>query len=212
MFDKKFLKKCMIAEGPVLSDELLEELISMAEHLEFKNKKNIIAPGEIEDSIWIIASGFVKTFYFDGKKEFVNAFSGTGTIFLSALGYMMGKPSFYGWQAISDCDLLRINKKDFDNLRQKSIEFANWIFQVAILTFGVYEFKLETFNEKDSLSLYKKLLRNKMTFEPSDIKDFTRHELIKIVSSKDLASYLGITPSYLSNIRKLMIEEEKKTR
>lgn len=210
MFDKEFLKKCMMSEVPVLSDSLFERLIEKCEHLEYKTKKMIISPGEVSDSIWIIASGFVKTFYFDGKKEFVSAFSGTGTIFLSALGYMLGKPSFYGWQTITNCDLLRIDKKDFDTLRKESIEFANWIFEISMLTFGVYENKLENFSESDSLTLYKKLLKNKMSFEPKELKDYTRHELMKVVSSKDLASYLGITPSYLSNIRKLMIEEDKK--
>lgn len=210
MFDIEFLKKCMISEGTVLSDKLFERLIELGEHLEYKTKKMIIYPGEISDSIWIVASGFVKTFYFDGKKEYVSAFSGTGTIFLSALGYMLGKPSFYGWQTITNCDLLRINKKDFDSLRHESIEFANWIFEISLMTFGVYENKLETFSESDSLSLYKKLLKNKMSFEPKEIKDYTRQELMKVVSSKDLASYLGITPSYLSNIRKLLIEEDKR--
>ena len=86
--DNEFLKKCLTAGGQIVSDKLLDELISLGEIKIYSPKDQIIEPGEINKSVFIISSGFTKTYYFDGKKEYVTAFSGVGTIFLSALIFL----------------------------------------------------------------------------------------------------------------------------
>ena len=208
MYNKELLKESLLSEGGFLSDPLLDRFLEIGEIVVKKPKEYIIMPGITDKSIWVIATGFIKAFYFDGKKEIVLGFGGMGTIFLSPKSFSYGKPAFCGYRTITESELLRINRKDFDLLMEESHEFAKWIFGVATNQLGVLEVKTQLKSEKDIVASYKSLIKRQMQLGIGGM-DMERKALLNIVSSKDIASYLGITQSYLSNIRKAIIEEER---
>lgn len=209
MSDISALKTAIRSEGGFpLSDEVLDKFIASGMELRVPPLFHIIEPGRIDKSIWITASGVTKAYCFDGKKDYVLGFSGPGTITMSPISFIIGKPAFCGFQTISDCTLIKVEKKDFDALMEESHEFARWMFGIAVSQLCALELKSQMLSESDIQSNYKMLMKRQMKLD-EDGFDPNRPNLLNMVSSKDIASYLGITQSYLSNIRKAILEEER---
>lgn len=209
MIDIPFLKESLRSEaGFPLSEQVIDKFISLGQYVRLEAQNYIIAPDSIDKSVWITGKGVTKALYFDGKKEFVLGFSGPGTITISPISFALGKPSFCAFQTITDCEMLKIKKEDFDSLITESHEFARWMFGIMMGQFCALELKAQMLSEADIHSNYKQLVRRQMKLD-KDGFDPNRPSLLSIISSKDLASYLGITQSYLSNIRKAILEEER---
>ena len=168
-------------------------------------KNYLIEPGKVDKSIWITASGVTKALYFDGNKEYVLGFSGPGTITMSPISTIIGKPAFCGFQTITDCDMIRVGKSEFDALMEESHEFSRWMFGMSVSQLCALELKAQMLSEGDVMSNYKAIMNRKMQLD--NVFDPNRPNLLAIVSSKDLASYLGITHSYLSIIVKAMLRK-----
>ena len=209
MDDLTFLKQSIRSEGSFpLSDSVLDKFLSLGPIEEIPPKTYIVEPGVVETSVWVTVSGVTKAVYFDGKKEFVIGFSGIGTITISPLSFAIGKPAFCGFQTITECKMIRIAKKDFDLLLKESHEFARWMVGITISQFCALELRAQMLSEADAFSNYKNLVKRQMKLD-KDGFDPNRPNLLSMVSSKDLASYLGITQSYLSNIRKAILDSMK---
>lgn len=211
MFDLSFLKSCIRSEGGFdLSDNVLDAFLSRGELLQLPAKTYIIEPGKIDKTVWITATGVTKAIYFDGKKECVLGFSGPGTITMSPMSYIIGKPSFCGFQTITECNMVRVSKNAFDDLMLESHEFARWMFGIAVSQLCALELKAQMLSESDVKSNYRNMLKRQMKLDKNGF-DPNRPNLLSIVSSKDIASYLGITQSYLSNLRKIINDEERQS-
>lgn len=209
MYNLDYLKEALRSEGGFpLSNAILDRFISLGNAVRLPAKSYIIEPGKVDKSIWITCSGVTKAMYFDGRKEYVLGFSGSGTITASPVCSIIGKPAFCGFQTITDCDMLRIEKSDFDALMEESHEFARWMFGISLSQMCALELKAQMLSESDVISNYRNMVKRQMKLDESGF-DPNRPNLMTVVSSKDLASYLGITQSYLSNLRKALIEKER---
>ena len=102
--------------------------------------------------------------------------------------------------------MVRIDKKDFDSLMEESHEFARWMFGMSVGQLCALELKAQMLSEGDVASNYEAMMKRQMKLDKNGF-DPNRPNLPSIVSSKDLASYLGITQSYLSNLRKALLEK-----
>lgn len=210
MFDMDYLKNALRSEGGFpLSDSMLEKFLSSGRVIQLPPKSYLIEPGKVNRSIYVTASGVTKAVYFNGRKEYVLGFSGPGTITMSPISTIIGKPAFCGFQAISDCDVIKINLEDFNKLMSESHEFSRWMFGISVSQLCALELKAQMLSNSDVTSNYKNLLKRQMRLD-NDGFDPNRPDLLGIVSSKDLASYLGITQSYLSNLRKMLIDKERR--
>ncbi len=206
MFDLSFLKNAIRSEGGFpLSEVILDKFLQSGTHMLVAAKNYLIEPGKVDKSIWITASGVTKALYFDGNKEYVLGFSGPGTITMSPISTIIGKPAFCGFQTITDCDMIRVGKSEFDALMEESHEFSRWMFGMSVSQLCALELKAQMLSEGDVMSNYKAIMNRKMQLD--NVFDPNRPNLLAIVSSKDLASYLGITQSYLSNIKKAMLRK-----
>ena len=210
MFNIEEIKQNFTLDGCPISNTLLEKVISIGNYVKLKPKEYIITPGTVDKSVWIVLSGVIKLSYFDCKKENVIGFGGSATIILSPISHFLGSPSFYGFTTITECEMLKISKFEFDNLLAESHEFTSWINRVMLLQFCALELKAQTLNEGDTNSNYKKIVKRQISPDKKYNLNYNRSNILKVISSKDLASYLGITQSYLSHLRKDIIEEERR--
>ena len=212
MFDLNFLKNAIRSEGGFeLSENVLDSFLSKGTLQQIPAKGYIIEPGTIDKSIWITATGVTKAIYFDGKKECVLGFSGPGTITMSPISFVIGKPAFCGFQAITNCNMVKVSKSDFETLMSESHEFARWMFGIAVGQLCALELKAQMLSESDVISNYNNMLKRQMKLDENGF-DPNRPNLLSIVSSKDIASYLGITQSYLSNLRKMLHEQQRQSK
>lgn len=194
--------------GFPLSDNIVNQLISGGQFLTLSKSEYIIRSGSVDTSMWITAQGVTKAEYFDGKMQRVLGFSGKGTITMSPISFVLGYPAFCGFQTITECEMIKVPKEHVDKLLIESHEFSRWMVGVLMGQFCALELKARMLSEGNATTKFKAIVKRQMKLD-KDGFDPDRPDLLTMISSKDLASYLGITQSYLSNIRKAIIEEER---
>ena len=117
------------------------------------------------------------------------------------IGYGMTDPSLYMHQPsllqIEACkistSLLKVREEKLNLLLEKSHDFAQWMFNIALGQFYYSELKMTSISGHTE-EKYKNLLK-------------IRPDIINAVSANRLASYLGVTPSWLCKLRKKMLYE-----
>lgn len=111
-----------------------------------------------------------------------------GTMISSAHSYYFDEPSFFQIEACCDTVMLRLRRHLFNDLMAESHEFALWVAGHAHCTLCYYEHKNAIING-DAKERLEALQRH-------------RPEIVKNVSNKLVASYLGVTQQYLSSLKR----------
>lgn len=142
----------------------------------------------MDTNIYLIRSGIVRLTWFDGLKEKTFAFGRPGSLLTQMHCYYMRLPSFFQCDACTACTVLKIPKEQFDSLIDQSPEFSKWFLDRALDQLCGLEMRLDRING---------LSGNRFT-EMMKIMP----EVVEKVSSRIIASYLGITPAYLSQLKK----------
>ena len=144
--------------------------------------------GQMDSRIYIIKSGIVRLVYFEGLNEKTLAFGTPGSLFTSMHCYYLRQPSFFQCVACTDAVVMYTSKEKFDTLVKQSLEFSNWVLDRAMDQLCGLEVRLERLNGQ-AYERYEAMVRNC----PSVVNN---------VSDRLIASYLGITPAWLSVIKK----------
>lgn len=150
----------------------------------------LVTTGAKSQNLYFIVSGYVRIFYLDEMgNEITTELYTSNDLVTSFESFLHNDYSKISIQCISDCALLSISKKEYDDLYNK---VAEW----PVFCQGVYERQIlkmtERVNALQNLSAsarYEDLLKK----QPG---------IALHASVKHLASYLGIKPQSLSRIRK----------
>lgn len=171
-----------------MDSPVMEKFLSSLTEVHLKSGGVLIYYGQLDSNLYIIRSGILKLSYLDGDKEVIFAFGMNGSLLTQMHGYYLRKPSFFQCEACTDTVVMKISKQQFDAFVEESHEFARWALDRAVDQLCGLEMRLDRINgsAKDRyLSL--------MQIMP---------EVAANVRSKDIASYLGITPIYFSKLKK----------
>lgn len=183
------LKELLRAESNFCpSEKLIDSLLSRTREVHVRAKEVLFRSGTINTYIYIVKDGLLRMYYYDCDKEVTFGFVPPGTIILSPNSYYCHRASFIQTDACTDSVLLGIPKERFDMLIRESHEFNQWMFNVSMGQMCALEMKLSLISGS-AKERYEALVKN-------------RPEILRVVSMKVLASYLGVTPQYLCNIRK----------
>ncbi|KQT16779.1 hypothetical protein ASG31_10390 [Chryseobacterium sp. Leaf404] len=171
-----------------ISDDELKLLLSKFEVVHFKKNQHFTKIDEIENYLYFLNSGIVKSYNIHKGKNVCTHFFFEGGFFCSFQSYVKHQPSRLGYQAITDTESLRIHKKDLNDLfdQYQSIErLGRLVVQEIFMTY---------------LNQYTDLLC--MTAEERYINMFKAYShLILQIPVKYLASFLGVHQNSLSRIR-----------
>lgn len=159
------------------------------QEIKIRKGKHLLAPGKNCDYLAFIQHGCFRVYYFDTRgREIITWFSFNGMVITDLLGlYTSGKAEFYV-EALEDSLLYKIKKDDLENLYRKYPgyqEFGRKFAEEALTMLMQRTLSLHTKSAEDR---YKELLQ---------IPEF-----MEKIPLKYLASYLGITDTSLSRIRK----------
>lgn len=192
--DETFIKALKEEGNFSPSDELIEKVMSVAQEITLKPGGVLIGYGKTDTNIYILKEGIIELLYFDGDKEVTFGFAFPGTFMCSPQSVYMNKPAVL---QIESCKIkstvLKISLEDFRLMMQESNEFARWMFDIAMGQFYTSELKMTLINGSAE-ERYRNLLR----FRP---------DIASVISSRKMASYLRVTPSWLCKIRKKLIYE-----
>lgn len=148
----------------------------------------LTSPGITDRHVYFIESGCTRTYFIAKEKEVTNWFSSEGDLTFSSTSFYHKLPAYEFVEVLEDTLIYKISIRNIEQLFSADIHLANWsrvLHQEALL-------KMQTLR-LDRLSLsanerYEKFCRE----NPA---------LLNRVNLGYIASYLGITQQYLSNLR-----------
>ncbi len=183
------LKKLLYEEYRYkISDSLLDEFIGAMTEVRLKNKEALIPYGKFDDSVYVLKSGIVRWCYFDGETERTYGFSNPGTMIISYHPHYMRRSSFFQIESCGESVVMKISKRKLDSLVEGSHEFALWMLSIQSRKLYFNEFKLAVISGT-AKERYLSLIGD-------------RPDMMARVPLNIIASYLGVTPTYLCRLKK----------
>jgi CRP-like cAMP-binding protein len=172
-----------------LPNENVEPFLQCFSEMKVKKGRHLLKPGKDCTYLAFIQSGCFRVYYFDTKgKEVITWFSFDEMVIGDLLGlYTTGRAQFYV-EALEDSLLFKITKDDLEKLYTKYPiyrEFGRKFAEEALTMLMQRTLSLHTKSAEDR---YKELLQIPQFMEK--------------IPLKYMASYLGITDTSLSRIRK----------
>lgn len=168
---------------------LIDLLLKFAFTKKLKKGDYLFEIGKVEEELAYVEKGLLRKFTKEGEKEYVNWFSMEGDFILIPKSFLKGEVNTEAVQAIEDCTLYTMKKSTL----LKLMEINNTIGQIVVKEIMAYLCVLQnicTFlRTKDALDRYRYLEE----FNPI---------LLRRLSQKQLATFLGIDTTYLSKIKK----------
>ncbi len=184
----------------LLKDELgylpragLDELFSRGEVNRLSRGDVVIAEGVKCPDVYIIQDGIVRFVDMNGDKERTFGFGLPGTIFSSKHSFAMDLPSYYRAEACCDTVLMHIKKEDFWEVVPKYHELTIWMLRYAYGELFYHEYRNAVVHKGSAVERYRSMACD-------------RPEIIRKVTQKIIASYLGVTPEYLSKLKNIYLK------
>ena len=149
--------------------------------------------GKIPRYLYFVVAGFVRLFHYNENGDEITTHINCPPGFITSYSsFVQQTKSAENVECITECELLRITKKDLDILTQKSAalkDFSIGVFQQSIAYNENRSKELATLTAEQR---YKKLIEN-------------YPEILHNVPVQYIASFLGMKPESLSRIRRQMI-------
>lgn len=194
--DRERLYKLLPQESTYpISRELIDEIIDKSSVIEIEKEKSLIPEGTCDKDIYILIDGILRKWHWDGDCEKTDYFATAGTICISYHCYLLNRTSPNTIEACCQSRLLRINQSVFNELLRRNYEFALYVIGNLQMQSFFFEKMYNTINGT--------------AFERYTSMCNHRPEIIRQVPLKTIASYLGITPTYLSRLRKKIAYDAK---
>src|SRR3954453_10778961 len=179
-----------IAKHISLNDWETEYFISLLKTNEVQKKHLLLREGQLCRTINFVQSGALRAFYHDkDMKESTIMFAIKDWWITDMYSFITGQPAMQNIIAIEDSCILQLKKTDLDKLYIEIPKFEKF-FRILMQN----SYIREQVRVLQNLSLSAE--------ERYDIFIAKYPLLMQHVSQKQIASYLGITPEFLSALRK----------
>jgi len=173
-----------------MSDNIAREIADNFETISICKNDFLLKQRKICNEYFFLEKGVMRAYTFDTKgNEVTTNFYGRNSIVFEVASYIKRTPSQENIQALTDCSGWKGNYTNLQDLFHTIPEFRGFVREVLVNNFiGLKERTLSMINLTAD-KRYEILLKS-------------RKEIIQNVSIKHIASYLGITDTSLSRIRK----------
>jgi len=178
-----------------LADNIAHSIAENFEEKSFSKSDLILKQGRISDDYIFLETGIVRAFTYDteGNEVTTNIYSNNSILFEPA-SFIKRLATKENMQALTDCNCWIIKHDEFQTLFHSMQPFREFAREVLVNGFiGLKERTLAMIN-LTAEQRYENLLQ-------------TRPEIFQSVPLKYLASYLGITDTSLSRIRKEIMQK-----
>ncbi len=178
-----------------MSKEEMEITISKFKQVTFEKNSFLLEEGKTANNYWFIQSGFIRSYVMDTEgNDITTNFFSVGNIVIDWPSFFLRNPTRENIQALSDCVCWQL---DFDTFQELFHSIRNFREQGRTTLVGSY-FALKSHSismiADQAKDRYLKLLKEKP-------------HIVQNVSLKHIATYLGITDTSLSRIRKEISNE-----
>lgn len=174
----------------LVSLKTAEEIANTFKAKEIMRNEFLLKEGRVADEYFFLESGFIRSFAFDteGNEVTTNFYSGSQVVFevSSFFNRTIAKENF---QAIEDCSGWYITYAELNNLFHSMHEFRDFGRSILVKGFSALKIRMLSMITETAEQRYNTLLK-------------TNPEIFQHAALKHIASYLGITDTSLSRIRK----------
>lgn len=189
--DRLMLHKLMDGESTYsLPATLMDRFIDMGYMRELSAGDILMAEGSVNPDMHILVEGILRNWHWDGPNEKTDYFGLPGTVSMSMHSYMYSQPMECNIESCCKSRIFTVTRARVHMLLKDSHDFAMWCLGNAQYQLYFMEMKQKVINGT-AIERYESLVT-------------TRPEILQRVPLKIIASYLGITPQYLSRIRNRM--------
>ena len=179
-----------------MDTEIMNRFLNALTEVNLRRGEVLTGYGKLDSNLYIVRAGIVRLIYFDGLTEKTFAFGTPGTLYTQMHSYSMHLPSVFQVEACINSVVMKISKQKFDAFLAESDEFARWMLDKALDQLCALEMRMNRINGS-ARERYESLVK-------------TIPEVAGNVSSRIIASYLGITPVYLSRLKKMYSVKHEK--
>jgi CRP-like cAMP-binding protein len=173
----------------------LDTILPCFKEVEFSKNSFLLSQGKTANYYWFIESGFARSFVIDTEGNDISTnFYTVGDIVIDWTSFFLRQPTREHIQALSDCVCWQLDFETFQQLFH-SIEAFREAGRTRLVQ-SYFELKNHSISmiADHAKDRYKRLMKEKP-------------QLLQNVSLKQLATYLGITDTSLSRIRKEIANE-----
>ncbi|HRB42551.1 MAG TPA: Crp/Fnr family transcriptional regulator [Niabella sp.] len=179
-----------VYQHPSFSQEALDKIAQVHEKMEVQKGEVLLKKGQISPAYYLLESGLVRAYVLDIEgNEIVTEFFSEGDIVIAPASFFQRNPSQETLQAITDAVLWRISFESFQEIFHGIPGFTEWgrlWFTHQLLAMKQRSLDMIT---QTATNRYLKLME-------------TKPQIIKHAPLKQIATYLGVTDTSLSRIRK----------
>lgn len=173
-----------------LNQQQIELIKSKAVEKELKKDEYYLEAGKIQKEVIFLTEGIMRVIYFDNKgNEITKYFFDENRFVADINSFYQGIPTTEYLQTITDCKYIAISKTVFEELSMTIIEWDNIIAKITAKAMADKVNKISPMMAEDATERYLSFLEK-----------FPK--VAHRIPLSYLASYLGITQSSLSRIRK----------
>ncbi|MDX2302996.1 MAG: Crp/Fnr family transcriptional regulator [Microscillaceae bacterium] len=174
----------------LLPNDILEEVISYLQHIEYPKNYFLLKQGRPCKYVWFLVGGAVRYFYTDEEGKESNVWFSIDTdIVADAPSFVNQLPSYESIQLLEDSELYAIDYNNLQNLLQKHHSFALWYIKMVEKYYvSQIEDRISDLQFLTAKQRYEKLL--------AQFPNISNR-----ISLGHIASYLNITQETLSRIR-----------
>ncbi len=176
-----------------MDDETMDSFIDLMTEVKLRNKESLIPYGKLDNNLYVLKEGIIRFAYFDGEREKTYAFSTPGNIILSYHCFYKNIPSFFQFESCCESVVMKVAKSKLDELIDRSDDFKSWMLRMSIDQLWCLEMKMAVINGT-AKERFEALIAN-------------RTEILKNVSNKVIASYIGVNQPYLSRLKRQILQK-----
>jgi CRP-like cAMP-binding protein len=179
-----------LKQSPHLDSKSAEHIAEQFSFKQLQKGEKFLKTGRVADEYMFLENGFMRSYLFDLEgNEITLNFYGPNEVVFEVASFFQRQPSQENFEAITDCAGWVLTYEKLNFLFHALPEFRE--FGRAMLVRGFIGFKQRTIS-----------LINKTAEERYELLLQTKNEIFQHASLKHIASYLGVTDTSLSRIRK----------
>ena len=185
-----FLKTFIELYFPSQSDAFVQKLSNLLKNKFYKKKEIIVKLKENPSKFYILKKGIVRSYIVGSEgKEHTKILYTKNNFFAPLTALIKNKPSLYSFDCLTDCDILVGNYTDLLALTNSDIEFSVLYSKILEEMYIRTDNKIHDLSILNATERFIKLKKEKPTIE-------------NLIKQYHIASYLNITPTQLSRIKK----------
>ncbi len=178
-----------------VSEEKAAALVARFKPVSLEKNSYLLQAGQICNAYHFIESGVLRAYAYDLEgNEVTTTFFSENTFASDLLSFFQREPSREYIQALSDCRTWALSYDDMQENFHNLPEFREFGRLKIVASYGQLKGRILSMLQETAEERYANLMKND-------------HELLRQVPLKYIASYLGVTDSTLSRLRKASVKK-----